>query len=100
MDIIERNHPSSVYINFTKHILLSGQNLLLVVKSLNRHFDQIENLCHFADQFYDYLRQIVTKTKKSAADQSASKSREEMAESIKNALNFTATLKVDFSKYY
>ncbi|KAH9392783.1 hypothetical protein TYRP_005871 [Tyrophagus putrescentiae] len=68
LEIIERNaQQPSVYINFAKHILLSGQNLLLVAKSLNRHYSQLRSLATFADSFYEYLRMIVLKTKRAAA---------------------------------
>lgn len=105
LEIIDRQHPPNVhmdvFINFTKHILLSGQNLLLVVKSFIHHCPQSNpRLTQFDNKFYEHLKLIVLKTKKAVGEQSNTKSIDEMVSAIKNALQFTNNLLVDFSQTF
>src|SRR5699024_2338329 len=92
---IARKHSPEVYFNFVKHILLSGQNLLTIFKSLNRYLRvDVKNLQFndFSDKFLENLRLIVIKTKKVSSDSSNSSLVNDLIASIKSALSVSKML--------
>lgn len=83
MVIKNHRYKPEIYFNFVKHILLSGQNLLNILKLANLNTANDKRIENFSVVFFDSLKRLVSRTK--MIQESPKESFETLIQCIENA---------------